>query len=851
MNDHPITPSDFFHRGLESLEAGRFSEALSYFEAAVDAEYFDADIHMPMAEALFEVGRFNDAISHFDKAVAAGAASSHDALLGKGQCYHELKRFRRALAAYNRVIDADPNRAEAHFKRGVALLDSGSPEKALEALIRAEDLVRTGQDSAPLPEAEMANDALAEVMIWRGRALTRLGRRHEGLEQMFEAHSLVPDHPGPYHEIADSFRFGGDMATAEEWYRKGLERLPDDPTLHNDFGNLLRDMGRYRESVQHLTIAIDRDDARPFAHFNRALSLEQLGLFDEALKDYDVVIDGNDEDLDAKLRKLDLLTRMKLFTDANELLEGLSEAHFKAPETVEARARLANALAVRAEVAGDLKQAIAHHREAVTLHPDFLDVETPGPDDERVQDRLQRLIALTRSRTQDSFAALLNSAARLTLLRLTQPHEEMPERKKFKPVREKLEAALADQAAAPLARRLLAELEFFVFGNDEEALNHCNDALKDWPDFIGALWIKSSILAEGKGRPDLAVKCLKRMLELHPNNPGLLLNVAEIYLEIGSPSRALEYFRRLVSDRTAEVSVHRDIGLCYMALGRYGDAIATFSRLQADGLLQSDVQLDLAHAHLLLGERAEAAALIEQVETENEGLDLAVEIRAIELSAALALARRNPKHALRCLEDVEFDYLTPNGLLSLAKARIALGEFEAAEEVLDHIQVSLPPIAPAAIESRFQLVRVAFAERDFELAHTVLDELEPVAAFDHRLYRMRAWLLRLEGDADGAENVEQMGHYAQRVSALIRLLNYEDYREALTAATEFEEEFPGRIEPRYVKACALAQLGEDDAALDTLRSLVAESPELRARLLDEYYLDPLQLADRIDFRENE
>jgi tetratricopeptide (TPR) repeat protein len=849
MNDHPITPSDFFHRGLESLEAGRFSEAIEYFEAAVDADYFDADIHLPMAEALFEVGRFGDAITHFDRAAATGKASSHDALLGKGQCYHELRRYRRALAAYNRVIEAEPTRSEAHFKRGVVLLDSGSPDKALDAFGRAEELMRSGQDTTPIPDEYQRNHALAEVMLWRGRALTRLGRRDEGLDQMHAANDLVPDHPGPYHEIAEAYRFSGDLSTAEDWYRKGLERLPDDPTLHNDYGNLLRDMGRHRESIRHLTIAIEHDDSRPFAYFNRALTLEHLGRFDEALKDYDVVIDANPDDLDAKLRKLDLLARMKLFADAWRVLDELSDAESEAPETGEARARLANCLAIEAEVKGDLEAAVRHHREALSLHPDFFGIDTPGPDDERIHDRMQRIADLTAGGTDDLFTGMLHAMAQLALLNLNGPAEPEEPPEIYADLRKLLEASLADKVAAPAAHKVLAELEFFIHGEDDAALAHCDAALELWPDFIGALWIKASVLAEGKGRPDLSVQCLKRLLELYPNNPGLLLNVAEIYLELGSPQRALEYFRRLVNDRIAEVSVQRDIGHCYMALGRYGDAIATLSRLQAEGALQLDVQLDLAHAYLMLGERIEATIILERIATDNEDLDPAIELRSRELSAMLALARRSPRQALRILKAVDQDLLSGNGLLCLAKAHIAYSNFGVAEDILDSILEMLPPSNLIAIEANFQLVRIAFRLHDYELAHAVLDELMPVAALDDRLYRMRTWILRLQGHADEADQVEEMGRYAQQMGALIRLLHYEEFREALTGAMEFEQDHPQRVEPKFVKACALAQLGEDEEALETVRELLRMAPDMQRRLLDEYYLDPLQLRDRIEFRD--
>jgi hypothetical protein len=61
-------------------------------------------------------------------------------------------------------------------------------------------------------------------------------------------------------------------------------------------------------------------------------------------------------------------------------------------------------------------------------------------------------------------------------------------------------------------------------------------------------------------------------------------------------------------------------------------------------------------------------------------------------------------------------------------------------------------------------------------------------------------------------------------------------------------DYPSRIEPLYYRACGLAQQGEDEAALEIVKSLIKRAPDLRPRLLEEFYLDPLRLADRIEFR---
>ncbi|MCC7508068.1 MAG: tetratricopeptide repeat protein [Planctomycetes bacterium] len=849
MEDDLITPSDFFHRGLESLENGRYSEAVKFFEQAVKNDYYDADIHLPMGEALFEVGRYQDALDHFELAQKKGGISPNEVLLWRGSCYLELKKVRRALSAFNRVIEADPNHAEAHFKRGLALCEIQSFDRALEAFESAERLLRriTGTDDGPHQEA------LAEVLMWKGRTLCRLGRRADAMALLLEAWEMAPDHPGPYNELADSFRFTGDLGSAEEWYKKGLERLPDDPSLHNDYGNLLRELGRLRESVQHLTTAIEQDANRAVAYYNRALTLERLELFDEALKDYDSVIDANPGDLDAKLRKLDLLGQMGLFTEAEELLRSLGETELTSNETREARARLANRRAQKAEVENDLHHALMFHGAALSLHPDFLDVESPAPDDDRAEDRIKRLLKLVSRVPAESpeagLAALLEGAARFVKLRLRRNENT---RRGVKAEREKVRALLTravDAGAAPAAaHKLLAELAFYEFKDDDLALKHADAALNEHPDFVGALWIKAVTLGEGKLRPDLAVECYRRMLEITPNNPSVLLNLGDLYFDHGQPHRALSYYRRVLEDRPGDVSVHRDVGHCYLALQRYGDAIAVFARLEAEGALALELKLDLAEAHLAVGERVEAEKQVEQVQLENEQLDPQVDARAFELAAAVALSRRNAKQARKLLAGVEHSRLTTYGLLQLARADIQLENLSAAEKQLKEITESLDPHAADAVEARYHLARIAFARADHERANELLDELLAAAPLDERAYRMKAWIFMLNGELEQADDVKEAARFAVQIAKVHRLLQYEEYGDAITQAEALAQDYPSRIEPLYYRACALAQQGEDDASLEIVKALLKRAPDLKPRVLEEFYLEPLRLADRIEFR---
>jgi len=852
MDENLITPSDFFNHGRDLLENGKYREALQYFEAAIEREYYDNDIHLPMGEALFEVGRFQAALDEFNKIETEDSSQQAEILLWKGSCFLELRKTRRAISAFNRVLELLPDHAEAHFKRGLALAEMGSPDRALEAFTESEKLLRAASAGAD-------SEALAEVLMWKGRVLTRLGRRQEGLELMFQAYETAPEHPGPYNEIADSFRLSGDLTSAEDWYKKGLERLPNDPSLHNDYGNLLRELGRHRDSLKHLTDAIDRDANRAVAYYNRALTLERLELFDEALKDYDTVIDTNPGDLDARMRKLDLLAQLGMFKEAHALLLSLTEEERRDPACQETASRLYNRQAARAEKEGDLGLTLRMHKLSLDLHPDFLDVETPAPGDDRPEDRMARLKALAETLPDgdphQGLASLLRASAEYGLLRLKRrEHVEPGARakaallKQAKHVAELLDNAIALKSWPELAHKLMAELAFYELKDDEEALKHIDLAISGRTDFVGALWVKAVVLAEGKQRPDLAAECYRRILQITPNNPTILLSLGDLYFDHGQPHRALSCYRRVLEERPGDISVNRDIGHCYLALQRFGDAISTFARMDAEGAMGLEIQLDLAEAHLCVGERGEAKTLVDRVLAENESVDPNVEARATELSAAMALLRRNPKLALKELKKVDETQLSTYGLIQRIKANITLAKLDDADEDINEVLELLDPRASDAVEALYHMARVQFARNELDKALETLRELIDISPLEERAYRLRTWIFKLQGMLDESDETEIQRKFAAEIAKVNRLLQYEDFPEAMQAAEKLQVDFPSRVEPRYYQACALAQTGDEEQALELLAEVARQTPELKVRMLEEFYLEPLQLADRPEFR---
>ncbi len=83
------------------------------------------------------------------------------------------------------------------------------------------------------------------------------------------------------------------LAQAAELFGRAAGLRRDDPTIHNNYGNALRDLGRQQEALRSYNRAIQLKANYAEAHYNRGLVLQDLKRFADALTSYDQAIKFN------------------------------------------------------------------------------------------------------------------------------------------------------------------------------------------------------------------------------------------------------------------------------------------------------------------------------------------------------------------------------------------------------------------------------------------------------------------------------------------------------------------------------------------------------------------------------
>lgn len=211
-------------------------------EAAVtprEAE-LEAERHYARGNEFANAGRTEEAILSYTQAVAKNPRHAR-AIYNRGAAYLQQKRYDLATEAADTLLrlvaPGDPPYllTGAHFIRGIARLESGQPEPAIEDLGRVISL----------------DPGVVEAYIRRAQALETLGRGAEAAEDRARASELAKSDPLPsYNE-----------------------------------GSALIAAGRHREAVDALTRAIERKPDFAQAYVNRGVAYERLGETEKARAD--------------------------------------------------------------------------------------------------------------------------------------------------------------------------------------------------------------------------------------------------------------------------------------------------------------------------------------------------------------------------------------------------------------------------------------------------------------------------------------------------------------------------------------------------------------------------------------
>ncbi|MFQ5508990.1 MAG: tetratricopeptide repeat protein [Leptospirillia bacterium] len=184
------------------MQQGAYERAISIYEDLLVKVPDAPNLHNNMGYALLQLGRYEEALSHFEAALEGTSANTQRAALlhNWANALEKLGDLEASADMYSSAADADPFRAETHVNWGNVLVRLGKLEEAVEHYRKGTDI----------------NPDNATGWFNLGNSYERLGRLNDALESYRQFLSTGGDSPSNMTEHARRFVAQAEAAAAGE-----------------------------------------------------------------------------------------------------------------------------------------------------------------------------------------------------------------------------------------------------------------------------------------------------------------------------------------------------------------------------------------------------------------------------------------------------------------------------------------------------------------------------------------------------------------------------------------------------------------------------------------------------------
>jgi tetratricopeptide (TPR) repeat protein len=231
--------------------------------------------------------------------------------LQRGNFLQMLRQIDRAIEAYSRAIELNPNYTDAYNNRGVSYSDKEEYGLAIKDFNTAIELCANntvfysnrGATYSDMKNYDRAiedhNKAIelepdfAVAYYNRGEAYSNKGEVDHAIEDYNKAIELDPDYIEAYGNRGVAYHNKGEVDCAIENYNKAIELEPDSAHNYINRGAAHRKKGDNNRSIVDYNKAIKLDCNNAIAYYNRGVAYFIKNAVDHAIKDYTKAIQLN------------------------------------------------------------------------------------------------------------------------------------------------------------------------------------------------------------------------------------------------------------------------------------------------------------------------------------------------------------------------------------------------------------------------------------------------------------------------------------------------------------------------------------------------------------------------------
>ncbi|MYC77343.1 tetratricopeptide repeat protein [Candidatus Poribacteria bacterium] len=259
-----------------------------------------------------------------------------------------LGLYDEALADFQRVLQLNPQNAEAYCELGAVYRLKEKTDDALEAYLHALEL--------PASSRTHGTAHLCLARLYRAQ-----GRFADAENHGQHAVSMLPKNAEPFFRLADTYVQRGKLALAKRAYQQALALDENLAPVYQGLGKIAFLQDRLAEASQYYRKALTLAPYHAETHYN-------LGLVHRRLGQRSVGGVSNPDALQNLVEAKNLMTSFQRVKAYNEQTNRYRRRLLEQPTALEPRMKLAEA---HIEI-GNPKEAIRVYQIATALHPEVL-----------------------------------------------------------------------------------------------------------------------------------------------------------------------------------------------------------------------------------------------------------------------------------------------------------------------------------------------------------------------------------------------------------------------------------------------------------------------------------------------
>ncbi|MDD5454752.1 MAG: fused MFS/spermidine synthase [Candidatus Ratteibacteria bacterium] len=186
--------------------------------------------------------------------------------LGEGGFQQQAGRYEDALAIYKKVLEIDPDCAEALAQIGSAYIEMGRYEEAVSTIKKA---------------IEMAPD-LAIAYNNLGAAYRRMGMNDNATDAFRKATEKDNAYATPYYNLADIYSETGKVEQAIEALQTAIKIDPNQAAFRYNLAKIYFQNGKLNEAINELNVVVKLSPQWIEARYNLAIAYINTGRYGEA-----------------------------------------------------------------------------------------------------------------------------------------------------------------------------------------------------------------------------------------------------------------------------------------------------------------------------------------------------------------------------------------------------------------------------------------------------------------------------------------------------------------------------------------------------------------------------------------